>query len=79
MNEPGRLLPPALSRPAARARRWAAAFESRFFLALLLGLAWTGPAWWNRRALYAMLVWDVVVVAAWLVDLRRLPRPRRLP
>jgi uncharacterized protein (DUF58 family) len=75
MNEPGRLLPPALSRPAARVRRGAAAFESRFFLALLLGLAWMGPAWWNRRALYAMLVWDVVVAVAWLIDLRRLPPP----
>lgn len=75
MSEPGRLVPPTMSAPAASARRWAAAFQSRFFLALLLGLAWIGPAWWNRRLLYALVVWDGVVILAWLVDLRRLPLP----
>src|SRR5208283_4505801 len=78
MNEPGRLIPPTMSTPAASARRWAAAFQSRFFLALLLGLAWIGPAWWNRRILYALLVWDGVVILAWLIDLRQLPPPAAL-
>jgi len=78
MNEPGRLIPPTMSTPAASARRWAAAFQSRFFLALLLGLAWIGPAWWNRRILYALLAWDGVVILAWLIDLRRLPAPAAL-
>jgi uncharacterized protein (DUF58 family) len=78
MNEPGRLIPPTMSTIAASARRWAAAFQSRFFLALLLGLAWIGPAWWNRRVLYALLVWDGVVILAWLIDLRRLPPPAAL-
>lgn len=75
MSEQGRLIPPTMSAPAVSGRRWPAAFQSRFFLALLLGLAWIGPAWWNRRILYALLIWDVVVMVAWLMDLRRLPRP----
>ncbi len=73
MNEPGRLTPPTMSTPASSVRRWAAAFQSRFFLALLLGLVWVGPAWWNRRVLYALLVWDVLVILAWMIDLQRLP------
>jgi uncharacterized protein (DUF58 family) len=67
-----------MSTPGTNSRRWAVAFQSRFFLALLLGLAWIGPAWWNRRILYALLVWDGVVILAWLVDLRRLPSPAAL-
>ena len=78
MTALGRLLPPSVSADAAAGRRWAAAFQSRFFLALLLGLAWIGPAWRNRRVLYALPVWDAVVVLAWLVDLQRLPKPKEL-
>jgi uncharacterized protein (DUF58 family) len=75
MNGPGRLIPPTMSTPAASGRRWPAAFQSRFFLALLLGLVWMGPAWWNRRILYALPLWDGAVILAWAIDLRRLPRP----
>ena len=78
MSELGRLVPSPMSTPGTNSRRWAVAFQSRFFLALLLGLAWIGPAWWNRRILYALLVWDGVVILAWLVDLRRLPSPAAL-
>ena len=78
MNGPGRLIPPTMSTPAASVRRWAGAFQSRFFLALLLGLAWIGPAWWNRRILYALLLWDVVVILAWLIDFKRLPSPAQI-
>jgi uncharacterized protein (DUF58 family) len=67
-----------MSTPTASGRRWAGAFQSRFFLALLLGLAWIGPGWWNRRILYALPVWDSVVILAWLIDLRRLPPPAAL-
>lgn len=38
-----------------------------------LGLLLVIPAWIDRRALALMAAWDVVVCAAWLVDLRRLP------
>lgn len=78
MNKPGRLMPSAMSTPAASVRQWPGAFQSRFFLALTLGLLWVGPAWWNRRILYAMLVWDVAVLVAWTIDFRRLPSPSQI-
>ena len=75
MSEPARLIPPTMSTAAVRSRRWPAAFQSRFFLALLLGLVWIGPAWWNHRILFALLAWDGAVMLAWLIDLRHLPLP----
>ena len=75
---PSRLPPPDVSTGAASGRRWAAAFQWRFFLALLFGLVWIGPAWWNRRALYAIPLWDGVVLMVWLADLVRLPKPKEL-
>ncbi len=78
MSEPRRLIPSPMSAPAAGTRRWAGAFQWRFFLALLLGLAWIGPAWWNHRILYALPVWDAGVLVAWLIDFRRLPPPAAL-
>ena len=78
MNAPGRLMPPTMTTPATSARRWPGAFQSRFFLAVILGLLWVGPAWWNRRILYAMMVWDVAVILAWIIDLRRLPLPAQI-
>jgi uncharacterized protein (DUF58 family) len=78
MTGPGRLLPSSASAHAASGRRWAAAFQWRFFLALLLGLVWIGPAWWNRRALYALPLWDGAVLVAWFADLARLPKPKEL-
>ncbi len=78
MNQRGRLIPDAITASAAGARRWAAAFQTRFLLALLLGLAWIGPAWWNRRILFALPIWDGMVILAWLIDLARLPPPAAL-
>jgi len=75
---PVRLLPPAISACASSRHRWPVAFQWRFFLALLLGLAWIGPAWRDQRALYALLLWDCVAVLVWLVDLARLPKPREI-
>ncbi len=66
---------------AARARnlgRLSFAWGPRFFVALLLGFVALGPAWWFRQAIVAMLLWDGVVLAAWLWDLLRLPRPDQL-
>jgi uncharacterized protein (DUF58 family) len=78
MNPSGRLMPVTLSAPAASVRRWSGAFQSRFFLALLLGCAWIGPAWWEPRILYALLLWDVAVLLAWFIDLMRLPVPAQI-
>jgi len=74
----GHLLPPAVIAPAASGHRWPVAFQWRFFLALLLGLVWIGPAWRDQRALYALLLWDCVALLVWLIDLARLPKPREI-
>src|SRR5260370_25544118 len=69
------------SAAAARARklgRFSFAWGPRFFVALLLGFVALGPAWWFRQAIVAMFLWDGVVLAAWLWDLMRLPRPEQL-
>ena len=69
------------SAAAARARklgRFSFAFGPRFFVAVLLGFVALGPAWWFRQAIAAMFLWDGVVLAAWLWDLLRLPRPEQL-
>ncbi len=78
MSQRGRLIPAAITASAAGARRGAAAFQSRFLLALLLGLAWIGPAWWNRHILLALPIWDGMVILAWFIDLARLPPPAAL-
>jgi uncharacterized protein (DUF58 family) len=54
------------------------AFGQRFFIALLIGLVWTIPAWWAPRFIGVMFLWDAAVLAAWLMDYRRLPLPSQL-
>lgn len=51
------------------------AFGPRFFVLLLIGFVWIGPALINPQFLYGMLLWDLFAVAAWGVDLARLPSP----
>jgi uncharacterized protein (DUF58 family) len=78
MSEPHHLVPAAVKSHARAARRFSFAFGPRFFLLLLIGLVWIGPAWVDRRYLYAIPVWDAAVIAVWVWDLRRLPRPAQL-
>jgi uncharacterized protein (DUF58 family) len=73
-----RLAPPSAGAAAHPAGRFPAAFGRRFFLLLLLGLIWIGPAWSAPRFLYGMAVWDAMALAAWLWEFRRLPRPGEL-
>jgi uncharacterized protein (DUF58 family) len=53
-------------------------FGPRFFVALLLGLAWLVPAWWIPRLIAAMFLWDALLLAAWFWDLQELPRAGQL-
>jgi uncharacterized protein (DUF58 family) len=53
-------------------------FGTRFFIGLLLGLLWLVPAWWLPKLIAAMFLWDAFFLAAWFIDLRRLPVPRLL-
>jgi uncharacterized protein (DUF58 family) len=78
MSELPHLIPATTRGFGKPAKRISFAFGRRFFLLLLIGLVWLGPAWNDGRFLYAMALWDVAVVAAWLWDLRRLPRPAQL-
>ena len=78
MSEPHQLVPAAVKSHAKPAKRFPFAFGPRFFLLLLIGLVWIGPAWVDHRYLYAIPVWDAAVVAIWCWDLGRLPRPAQL-
>jgi uncharacterized protein (DUF58 family) len=58
--------------------KFGVAFGRRFFLLLLIGLVWIGPAWANAKYLIAMAFWDVLVLLLWAVDLPRLPKPEQI-
>src|ERR1700691_878995 len=74
----GSRVPSAMGAPLRSRGRMPFAFGTRFFVALLLGLIWLVPAWWSPKLIAAMFLWDAFVLAAWLIDLRRLPAPRQL-
>ncbi len=74
----GPLVPRNASAAAQVARRWPGAFGPRFFVLLLVGLVWIGPGIWDARFVYGMVAWDLLVVAAWAWDWKRLPRPEQL-
>jgi uncharacterized protein (DUF58 family) len=58
--------------------RFAVAFGRRAFLLLIVGFVWLVPAFVDRRFVAGLLAWDGFVLAAWLADLRRLPKPAQL-
>ena len=78
MSELAHLIPQEMRGFGKPAKRVSFAFGRRFFLLLLIGLIWLGPAWSDPRYLYAMALWDVAILAIWIWDLRRLPRPAQL-
>jgi uncharacterized protein (DUF58 family) len=73
-----RLAPPPIVRAAQPARRAAAGLTPRTILLLTAGLLWIGPAWFDRRALLLLAVWDGIVLLCVFVNLRRLPAPAEL-
>jgi uncharacterized protein (DUF58 family) len=78
MNPPRHLLPPTALARALPYGGFSGAFGRRFFLLLLLGLIWVGPAWADQRFLLGMAVWDVMALLAWGWEFLRLPRPQDL-
>jgi len=73
-----RLAPP---RRAAQVRpfgRLPFAFGATTFWLLGAGLILLIPAWFDRRALAAMLVWDIAVLTMAMLELRELPAPSDL-
>lgn len=72
------LAPPTQSAHPHSSKRLPFAFGTRFFIALLIGLVWTIPAWSSPRFIGVMFLWDAAVLAAWLADYLRLPLPAQL-
>jgi len=75
---PRPLEPPPIEAAANPRGRIGGGAGPRFFLLTGAGLAWIIPALWNRTFLYAMLLWDALLLVAFLADWFRLPRPRQL-
>jgi uncharacterized protein (DUF58 family) len=69
-----RLVPPNVAAQAERKGRLPVAFGRRFFLLLFIGLVWIVPAWRDARFLYAMGLWDVLLLGLWALDLSHMPR-----
>jgi uncharacterized protein (DUF58 family) len=78
MNLASPLTPERVEASASSRSRVGFAFGSRFFLLLVCGLVWMGPAFLDARFLYGILIWDVLLLTAWAYDLSRLPRPQQL-
>ncbi len=67
------LLPaPSVARAVA-VRRMPFAFAPRFFLLLGAGAMLVIPAAIDRRALIVLGAWNAMVIAIWMIDLRRIP------
>jgi len=74
MSEWAAMIPEAVEDRARKVKRLSFAFGYRFLLLLLIGLGWLAPAFVNHRFVYAMLVWDLVLITAWAADLLSLPK-----
>ncbi len=78
MTSARRLAPAPISAVARPVKRWPFAFGPRVFLLLCAGCVWLAPAWGDPRFLVLMAAWDLLVLAAWAYDLRRIPPPERI-
>jgi uncharacterized protein (DUF58 family) len=72
------LTPESIEASATRFKRFGVAFGRRFFLLLLVGLAWLIPAFVDKRFVSAMFAWDGLILLMWIADLIRLPRSNLL-
>ncbi len=77
-SNPGTLVPAEVEAATNSYERWGVAFGKRFFMLLLLGLAWIIPAFVDLRFVYALALWDALAVLAWLADLAQLPKPSQI-
>jgi uncharacterized protein (DUF58 family) len=78
MNSARLLVPPRMAARLHAMGRFPAAFATRFFVLLLLGFLWLIPAWWSPRLVAALIIWDLLVMAGFAVDLWNLPKPKEL-
>jgi uncharacterized protein (DUF58 family) len=78
LSSPRPLVPPEIAARGHSTGKIPFGFGPRFFVLLLLGFVWLVPAWWVPRFVVAMMLWDLVAVVAFAIDLARLPRPAEL-
>jgi uncharacterized protein (DUF58 family) len=78
MTESAQLAPTPVGARGKPKGRFGIAFGRRFFLLLLIGLVWIGPAWASSKYLLAMALWDLLVLILWAADLARLPKPEQI-
>ena len=76
--EPRPFAPPRVAARLASLGKIPFGFGPRFFIALLIGLLWTIPAWWAPQLVAGLFLWDGLVIAVFLLDLWRLPTPRHI-
>jgi uncharacterized protein (DUF58 family) len=70
---PRLLVPERVSARGAAGRGLAWTLTPRTLRLLLLGVLLILPVWLDRRLVFVMLVWDVAILAASIVDLRSMP------
>ncbi len=78
MTEPSQLAPAPVGARGKAKGKLGVAFGRRFFLLLLVGLVWIGPAWANPKYLLGLALWDALVLLLWAADLTRLPKPEEI-
>jgi uncharacterized protein (DUF58 family) len=78
MNGNTQLVPTPIGARGQSKGKFGVAFGRRFFLLLLIGLVWIGPAWTDSKYLVAVLLWDGAALFLWFLDLKRLPRPEEI-
>ena len=67
------MVPPAVSAVAVPKGRASFGFGPRFFLLLVGGALIAVPAWLDGRVLWVLALWNIVVMAVWWTDLKRMP------
>lgn len=67
------LVPAPCTGPAVATKRFPYGFAPRFFVLLAAGLILAVPAWIDPRAIVALAAWNALVIAIWVLDLRRIP------
>jgi uncharacterized protein (DUF58 family) len=72
------MIPAPLETKAGPTKRLGFAFGYRFFFLLFIGFMWLVPAFLDHRFVYAMVAWDLLLLAAWAADLVYLPKPEKL-
>lgn len=67
------LTPPSLEARARSRKYLPFGVGKRALLMAAIGCIWIIPAWWISQLIGVLLIWDVILVIVWVVDLLRLP------